>query len=209
MSRRINPGRRAFLVLGAGMIGGCVRSSVPGRNETAALSDEPPPTMVDEPTEETETAVASRPETNATTTGRGDAGIGIDSDRSEPQTTAIIGDTDSFGDETDTITVWNDAEAVRRITVAVAEQKSDTLFRETYRFEPDAYVLIGISNPGEYTVTVGVNERKTTSTGFKTDDCNIQSLFATVTENGTVRSNSISTTMACNMTDATTSTDDG
>jgi hypothetical protein len=196
---RMKVGRRAFLALGAGVTGGCIQDSAPGGNETTVPSGDSP-TRTDERAERTEITATNRPETDSATTVRGDVTIGIDSEKSEPQATATIGDADLSNDETDTIAVWNDAETARRITISVAKRESDTpLFRETYRFKPDGYVVIGVSNPSKYTVSVGVNGGAPTSSGFKTDDCNIQSLDVTVTPNGSVRAVGTSTMMKCGM----------
>jgi hypothetical protein len=195
---RARVGRRAFLALGAAAIGGCVESSVPVGRETtrtAATSGESADLTADRETDQTENTV-----TNQSTTPIGKT-IGIDSDRSEPQATATIGDDDLSGDETDTITVWNNAETARRITVAIREQKTAgaLLFRETYRFKPDAYVVIGLSNPGKYVVSVAVDGEKPTTTEFTTDDCNVQSWDITVMPNGLVRAIGTSTMMECGM----------
>ncbi|HET7324466.1 MAG TPA: hypothetical protein VFJ06_09050 [Halococcus sp.] len=206
-SGRAKAGRRAFLALGAGTIlGGCVQSGAPGGQRTATQSESPPSTA-----DETETTM-NRPKTESTTTERGGVTIEIDSNKSEPQATKTIsgtGEQDLFEDE-DGITVWNDAETVRHITVAVGEKNTsgEPLFQETYRFEPDAYVLIGIETPGEYVVTVGIEGEDPKTVDFAVDDCNDQSLFIIVTESGTVRSNGISTAMAC-ATVAVTDADGG
>jgi hypothetical protein len=195
---RARIGRRAFLVLGAAAIGGCVESSAPSGRETTRMTATPGESLdatANDGTNQTESTV-----TNRSTTPLGKT-IGIDSDRSEPQATATIGDADLSNDETDTIAVWNNAETARRITVAIREQKmaGALLFRETYRFKPDAYIVIGFSNPGEYVVSVAVDGEKPTTTEFTTDDCNVQSWDITVMPNGLVRAIGTSTMMECGM----------
>jgi hypothetical protein len=193
---RARVGRRAFLVLGAAAIGGCVESSAPVGRETTRTAATPgklPDTTADDGADQTENTA-----TNQSTTPTGKT-IGIDSDRSEPQATATIGDADLSSDETDTITVWNNADSARRITVAVREKGASgpPLFRKTYRFKPDAYVVISLSKPGEYVVSIAVDGDEPTTTEFTTDDCNLQSLDVTVMPDGSVRSSVMSTLAAC------------
>lgn len=172
---RARIGRRAFLALGAGVIlGGCVQGDTSG----------------------------NRPETDSMTTARGDVAIGIDSNKSEPQATETIGGgtsgRDQFDDD-DTIFVWNDADTARRIAVAVEKKGTpgEPLFRKTYRLEPDAYITLDASKSGEYVVSVGIDGETPETVDFAVDDCNDQSLFVTVAENGAVQSSSISTAMGC------------
>ena len=92
---------------------------------------------------------------------------------------------------------WNDAETARNITVGVAERDSgESLVRNTYRFEPDAYVEIEVSKVGQYTASVGVdsNER---AIDFPTDSCNSKALDVAIRPDGTVASTFGSTEMAC------------
>jgi hypothetical protein len=174
-SEQSSAGRRAFIALGVGVIlGGCVQDDTSG----------------------------NRPETDSMITARGDVTIGIDSNKSEPQATETIGGgtsgRDQFEDD-DTIFVWNDADTARRIDVIVEEKGTSgkPLFQETYRFEPDAYVTLDVSKSGEYVVSVGLDGETPETVDFAVDDCNDQSLFVTVAENGAVQSSSISTDMGC------------
>ena len=198
--KRTKIGRRAFLVLGAGAIGGCVQGGTPSGGgtgqSTATRSESSPPTA----RSRTEATVTDQSGTDSETAVRSDVSVGIDSERSEPQTTETIGDADiPLDDETDTIAVWNNAETARHITITVERKKSsdEQLFQEIYRFKPDAYVVIGVSKPGEYTVSIIVDGGKPTSTGFKTDDCNVQSLYVTVAPDGAVRATGTSTMAKC------------
>lgn len=204
--------RRAFLALGAGAIlGGCVQGGAPGgggTGEATATRSESPTAMANSRTETTPT---NRPETEPTNADPGSVIIGINSNKSEPQTTETIGDGttgDEFDDE-DGIMVWNDADTVRRISVTVEQEAASggPLLRETYRFEPDAYITIDVLEAGEYAVTVGIVGDDPETVGFAVDDCNDQSLFITVTEDGAIQSNGISTMQACNMVTVATEND--
>ncbi len=200
--------RRAFLALGAGAIGGCIQGDTPGGGGTGQATttqSESSPPAADSATETERTrtgaTATSQPEVDSATTVRGDVGIGIDSDRSEPQVTETISGAsgrDQFDDE-DTIFVWNDADTARRIAVAVekGETSGEPLFQETYRFEPDAYVTLDVSKSGEYVVSVGPDGETPETVDFSVDDCNDQSLFVTVKPDGSVRSSGMGTAMGC------------
>ena len=220
---QVKNGRRAFLALGAGVIlGGCVQGGTPGgggAGQSTATQSESPSATADSGTitaagtNRTE-VTTNRPGAGPMTTEGGDATIiGIDSNDSEPQATATVGSGTDEGDslgEQNGISVWNDADTARRITVAVEEEErsGEPLFQETSHFEPDAYVSIDVREPGEYAVSVGIEGEDPKIVDFPVDDCNAQSLFVTVTEDGTVESSAISTTRACDLVITTTETTD-
>jgi hypothetical protein len=203
LDERASTGRRAFIALGAGAIlGGCVQGGTSGGSgtgkPTATQSESPRPTA------------DSRTETDSPATEDGNVTIGIGSEKNEPQTTEAIGGTTGNVDDEDVIMVWNDAGTARQITVTVAERAASGKppLQETYRFEPDAYVTIDVQEAGEYVVTVSLDGDDPETVDFSADDCNDQSLFITVMEDGAVESNGMSTMMLCT-TLTMTSTGDG
>ena len=127
--------------------------------------------------------------------------IGIDSAKSYPQATETISRASGRNqfDDKDTIFVWNNADTVRRISVTVEEKSTsgESLLRESYRFEPDAYVTLDISKSGRYSITIGLDGNVLESVEFDVDDCNDQSLFVTVGLDGSVRSSGMGTAMGC------------
>jgi hypothetical protein len=200
---RARVGRRAFIALGAGAIGGCVQGGTPGGGKTGQATDtqsesSPPTADSTTGTERTRTEpTTDRSETDSPATEDGNVTIGIDSERSEPQATATVGN-GTTGDE-DGITVWNDADTARRISVTVEKKAAsgEPLLRETYQFEPDAYITVDVLEAGEYTITVGLDGEESKTVDFSVDDCNDQSLYVTVADDGTIRSSGMSTMAMC------------
>jgi hypothetical protein len=217
-NERARVGRRAFIALGAGVIGGCVQGGTPGGGGTGQATDtrsEVSPPTADSMTEtgrtQAEATATNRPGTDSAATENGNVTIGIGSERSEPQTTETIGGTTGNEvDDEDAIMVWNDAETARRISVIVEEKAAsgEPSLRETYRFKPDSYITIGVQEAGEYAVTVGLDGGNPETIDFSADDCNDQSLFVTVTEDGAVKSNGMSTLVACATVQMTTEAKD-
>ena len=208
VDRQVRLGRRAFLAIGVGAISGCVQSGAPGgrgTEQTTAVQSEPPPPTANNGSQRggprTETTAMNRPETGSSTTVGGDVTIGIDSEKSYPQATETINRAsgrDQFDDK-DTIFVWNKAATVRHISVTVEEKSisGEPLFRESYRFEPDAYVTLNVSKSGKYSITIGLDGKVLETVEFDVDDCNDQSLFVTVGPDGSVRSSGMGTAMGC------------
>lgn len=200
LDERTSVRRRAFLALGAGtLLSGCVQGNAPGGRETVQPTE--PPDELHSPAAdgETKTAGTNRTETKPTTTDRVGKTFGIGSNKNEPQATATIGGTIGSEPPEDSILVWNNADTARRITVTVAEKEAsgEPLFQETYRFKSDAYIEIGVSNPGEYVVSVAVGGDEPTNVDFTADDCNYQNLYITIMPNRGVRSSKVSTMKAC------------
>jgi hypothetical protein len=206
-------GRRAFLALGssavlAGCVGGSDSSGDSGNSTTMrerpATSRSTPSTTVPV-TSPTATSPAS---TTGSTDRRGTVAelVRTRSSRDEPQATARIGKPEPSGDGSGTITIWNDAGTARAIRTTVSKHGGGSVFRETYRLEPDAYVEIEVTETGTYTLGVGVSGDKPVTVDFTVDTCNSLGINVAIRGNGTVESTQISTAVGCPMVTTTDTT---
>lgn len=207
-------GRRAFLAFGvSAALAGCVRGSGgTGKSDDSTTMRDRPATsdstastsMPDEsPTASTIAPTISGTDSHETTSGF----VRINSSRSQPQTTVNVTDATLSTDGSATISVWNDAETARQIRVAITERNSgESVFRETYRLEADAYVELELTKPGKYTLDVGLDGNEPTTIDFLVDTCNSLGINVAIRGGGTVESTQTSTVVGCPIFTTTDST---
>lgn len=208
-------GRRTFLALGASaVLAGCTQTSSGGNSGTSTtMRDEEPTSSSPAPTttpdrtstsssKPTATSKATTPEATTTWgTERGGTNDGFDeihSNETFPRTTTRITASDPSADGSAKIFVWNDAETVRQIRVAITDRNAETsVLQRTYRIEADAYVEIEVTRPGAYTLDVGLDGDEPTTIDFPIDTCNSLRINVAIREDGTVNSSWLSTAVGC------------
>lgn len=210
-------GRRTFLALGAAaVLAGCLGGSGAGSdggnssNSTTIQNHESTPSSSGPTTISDRTPTSSQPATASSTTTSGestgeteqphtdDESVDIDSNDTFPQTTVGVAEGSPSTGGSATILVWNDAETARRIRASIATRNAGTsVLSRTYRIEADAYIEIGMTKPGAYSLDVGLDGDELTTIDFHIDTCNGERITVAIREDGTVNWERLSTAMGC------------
>lgn len=153
-----------------------------------------------------------------TTEGESDTDFsGLRSDDEEPFRTIAVGSREEvvFPDNNRPreVRVWNDADAIREISLRVVREGEPVLDR-TVAFAADAYLTVVVNEPADYRIGVGLAGADATTFELSREsfDCNSAMTDVGVLTDGRIETISMSTAMGCpgpEVADADFSTGEG